>query len=295
MSQVMSDRSILEIEALPFWTGPIKVWPLTGGTTNRNYGVQQADGQRFAVRLGQDLPHHGVMRFNEQAAAKAAAKVSISPRIYFTAPGVMVSRLLPGRALSPDEVRDPANLPRIVALIKRCHDGMRKHLTGPLLAFWVFHVNRSYLQALAKCTGLLTDELTRLTELNTELEHRVGQVDIVYGHNDLLAANIFDDGARLWLLDWDYAGFNTPLFDLANLSSNNGFQRGDDAALLEQYFGAPQAEDVVDRFKALKCASLLRETLWGAVSGESSSLEFDFGAYTQDYLSRLNVAVADLG
>jgi thiamine kinase-like enzyme len=291
----MSDRSILEIEALPFWTGPIKVWPLNGGTTNRNYGVQQADGQRFAVRLGQDLPHHGVMRFNEQAAAKAAAKVSVSPRIYYTAPGVMISRLLPGRALSPDEVRDPANLSRIVALIKRCHEGMQRHLAGPLLAFWVFHVNRSYLQSLAKSTGMLTDELPRLAELNTELEQRTGKVDIVYAHNDLLAANIFDDGARLWLLDWDYAGFNTPLFDLANLSSNNGFKPADDRALLDFYFGAAPAADVLDTFKTLKCASLLRETLWGAISAESSSIVCDFASYAQDYLNRLNAAVTELG
>ncbi|NBP95332.1 MAG: choline kinase, partial [Gammaproteobacteria bacterium] len=41
------------------------------------------------------------------------------------------------------------------------------------------------------------------------------------GHNDLLAANFIDDGHRLWLIDWDYAGYNSPLFDLANLAANN--------------------------------------------------------------------------
>ena len=93
----MTDRAVLEVEALPFWTGPITVWPLHGGITNRNYGVQQSDGQLFAVRFGQDLPQHGVMRFNEQAAARAAAEAGVSPKIHFTAPGVMISRLLPGR------------------------------------------------------------------------------------------------------------------------------------------------------------------------------------------------------
>ena len=68
-----------EVEALPFWTGKIKIWPLTGGITNRNYGVEQDDGRRFAVRLGKDIPEHGVMRFNEQAAARAAAAAGLSP------------------------------------------------------------------------------------------------------------------------------------------------------------------------------------------------------------------------
>jgi thiamine kinase-like enzyme len=295
MSDIMGDRGVMEVEALPFWTGPIKIWPLAGGITNRNFGVQDENGVRYAVRLGQDLPHHGVMRFNEQAAARAAAKASISPRIFYTAPGVIVSRLLPGRTLTQEEIRQPENLARIIALIKRCHTGMNATLSGPLLAFWVFHVNRSYVGTLSKSSNLVSKELPRLAELNEELERRAGKVDIVFGHNDLLAANIFDDGARLWLLDWDYAGFNSPLFDLANLSSNNGFYPSDDAALLEQYFEQPVDDATIDSFKAFKCASLLREALWAAVSEESSTIDFDYGAYTQENLARLEVALTDLG
>ena len=38
-----------------------------------------------------------------------------------------------------------------------------------------------------------------------------------------LAANFIDDGQRLWLVDWEYAGFNSPLFDLGGLASNSEF------------------------------------------------------------------------
>ena len=289
----MVDRGLLEVEALPFWKGPIKIWPLEGGITNRNYGVQNAEGQRFAVRLGQDRPEHGVMRFNEQAAARAAARAGISPKIFYTAPGVMVSRLLPGRSLKPDEVQRPENLLRIAALLRRCHTAMGPFLHGPLLAFWVFHINRSYAQFLKD--SRIAGQLAWLMEANDTLESRIGKVEIVFCHNDLLAANLFDDGARLWLLDWDYAGFNTPLFDLANLSSNNGFFPADDTRLLELYFDAPVDAQNLAGFKALKCASLLRETLWSAVSEQSSRIAFDYATYTRDNLGRLNVAVADLG
>jgi len=295
MSELMGDRGILEVEALPFWHGPIKVWPLTGGHNNRNYGVQQADGQRFAVRLGQDMPQHGVMRFNEQAAARAAAKAGISPKIFYTAPGVLVSRLLPGRSLTPEEVRLPHNLPRIVALMKRCHAAMAGHLRGPLLAFWPCHVNRCYLDTLQQAHARLTPELPRLLTLNAALELRIGRPHMVYTHNDLLAANIFDDGARLWLLDWDFGGYNAPLFDLANLSSNNGFFPADDALLLEDYFGAPPQAPTHEKFRAYKCLSLLREALWSAVSELSPAHDFDYAAYTADNLLRLDVAVAELG
>lgn len=289
---MMGDRGLIEVESLPFWTGPIKIWPLEGGITNRNYGVQQADGQRFAVRLGQDRPEHGVMRFNEQAAARAAARAGISPKIFYTAPGVMVSRLLPGRALKADEVNRPENLLRVAALLRRCHTSLSPFLKGPLLAFWVFHINRSYAHGLHNWR--LAEHLPRLLETNDMLESRIGKVEIQFCHNDLLAGNLFDDGARLWLLDWDYAGFNAALFDLANLSSNNGFYPQEDAALLEAYYGRRFEKEEYDVFLAFKCASLLRETLWSAVSELTSDLAFDYARYTDDYLVRLDLALAEL-
>jgi thiamine kinase-like enzyme len=111
-------------------------------------------------------------------------------------------------------------------------------------------------------------------------------VTIVFGHNDLLAANLIDDGQRLWLIDWDYAGFNSPLFDLANLASNNEFTPELESVLLESYFGAPPAAPLSRAFAAMQCASLLRESLWGAVSRLTSSIDFDYAAYTRDYLQR---------
>ncbi|OYV38037.1 MAG: hypothetical protein B7Z80_11200, partial [Rhodospirillales bacterium 20-64-7] len=217
------DPGIAEVQSLPFWTGPISIWPLTDGPDNRSYGVQQADGQRFAVRLGRDRPQHGIMRFNEQEAARAAAKSGISPRIQYAQPGVLVSRMLPGRSLEAAEVREPENLARIVALLQHCHTGMAKFLTGPLLSYWVFHANRSYASALERACNRMSDELPRLLSLNDALERRVGKVEVAFTHNSLTAGNIFDDGARLWLLDWERAGFNTPIFDLSYLSASNGF------------------------------------------------------------------------
>jgi thiamine kinase-like enzyme len=285
------DDDLAAVAALPFWQGGIKIWPLHGGITNRNYGVEQEDGQRFAVRLGKDIPQHGVMRFNEHAAASAAAKAGISPKVFFAEPGVLITQLLSGRTLTPEETRLAENRRRIVALLKDCHAGQCLH--GPLLAFWVFHINRSYATDLTSYGSRIATRLPMLMALNARLEQQVGPVDIVFGHNDLLAANIFDDGARLWLLDWDYAGFNSALFDLANLSSNNGFAASEDATLLQEYYSV--VTDATWRgFKAMKCASLLREALWSAISELHSKVDFDYVAYTDEYFDRLDNAVKAL-
>lgn len=294
MDELTGDRGLIEVESLPFWTGPIKIWPLEDGLTNRNYGVQQADGQRFAVRLGQDKPEHGVMRFNEQAAAKAAARAGISPKIFFTAPGVIVSRLLPGGSLKPGEVQHPENLLRIVALARRCHTAMASFLQGPLLAFWVFHVNRSYAAGLRKAGSRLDDDLSWLMEVNDKLEQRAAKVDITFCHNGLLAENVFDDGARLWLLGWDHAGFNAPLFDLANLSSSNGFFPNDDETLLRSYYDAAPDRAVYDAFQTFKCAALLRELLGSATMEQSLDVSLDKVGQTDDCMARLETALAAL-
>ena len=117
---------------------------------------------------------------------------------------------------------------------------------------------------------------------------------MVFGHNDLLPANFIDDGKRLWLIDWDYAGFNSPLFDLGNLCSNNEVAPEDEDWLLEAYFERPLDADLRRRYRAMKCASLLRETLWSMVSEIHSTLDFDYAAYTSDYLARFERAFAEL-
>ena len=275
------------VRALPIWSGGITISPLGGGITNHNLLV--VDGlKRFVVRLGEDIPVHGVMRFNELAAARAAHTAGLSPEVVYTAPGVMVSTCLQGRSLDPADVRDPAKLPAIVDLVRRCHLDVPRHLRGPVLAFWVFQVIRSYLGTLREGTCRIGPRLAGLEQAASRIEVLVGPVTIVFAHNDLLAANLFDTGDRLWLLDWDYAGLNSPLFDLANLASNNEFSPEQDLSLLQLYFAEEASPARILTFEAFKCASLLRETLWSAVSEIHSHIPFDYPAYTDENLARFD-------
>ena len=56
-------------------------------------------------------------------------------------------------------------------------------------------------------------------------------------HNDLLNANFIDDGRRIRIVDWEYAGMGDVFFDLANFSVNHGFGPDERAALLSAYVG----------------------------------------------------------
>src|SRR5262249_6199080 len=132
--------------------------------------------------------------------------------------------------------------------------------------------------------------LPALAEAAAALERAVGPIDLVFGHNDLLPANLIDDGTRLWLVDWEYAGFNSPLFDLANLASNCELQEADERWLLESYFAAPPDATLWRRYRAMKCASLLRETMWSMVQETHGTVAFDYAAYTAEYRARFHAA-----
>ncbi len=148
---------------------------------------------------------------------------------------------------------------------------------------------RNYLARLSEgFDGELRQRLAEYAVLADLLERAVGPVEIVFGHNDLLAANWIDDGQRLWLIDWDYAGFNSPLFDLANLSCNNAFDAAQDHVLLHAYFGQPPDADCQRAFLAMRCASALRETLWALVSQKVSTIDFDYRGYALNWSRQID-------
>ncbi len=154
----------------------------------------------------------------------------------------------------------------------------------------MFQVLRDYAGTLRDGGSRMLPELPRLLEIAERLEDEVGPVRLIFGHNDLLPANFIDDGERLWLVDWDYAGFNSPLFDLGGLASNNQLDPEQEAWVLGAYFGAPADEALLRRYRAMKCASLLRESMWSMVSEIHSTLDFDYVAYTDENLARFESA-----
>ena len=206
----------------------------------------------------------------------------------------MVLEFIEGRALEAIDVADPRMLERIIPLVRRCHVEIPKYFRGPAMVFWVFHVIRDYAHTLREKGCRIGSDLPRLLEVAERLELIVDRISLVFGHNDLLAANFIDDGERIWLIDWDYAGFNSPLFDLGGLASNNELPIEMESLLLDLYFEGRKTDEILHRYRAMKCASLLRETMWSLVSEETSTIVFDFKAYSDANLQRFERAWADL-
>ena len=111
-------------------------------------------------------------------------------------------------------------------------------------------------------------------------------------HNDLLNANFIDDGHRLRIVDWEYAGMGDVFFDLANFSVNHELDEADRELLLEAYFGAVRPADR-RVLELMRYMSDFREAMWGVVQAAVSDLDFDFAAYADEHFARLERTAAE--
>jgi len=272
-----------KIKSLPIWKNLENIEPLEGGITNLNFLVSDS-GSKSVVRLGSDIPEHLVYRSNEIIVSEAAYQIGVSPKLIYNEPGVLVLEFIESKTLEPKTVRE--NLNKIVPIIRKIHDEIPNKLSGQPQIFWVFYVIKYYSNYLLNNNSSHISLIPSLLKKAEKLEKLSSPREIVFGHNDLLAANFLDDGSKIWVVDWEYGGFNDPLFDIGGLSSNNDLDENLENEVLEMYFKEKPSKDLIIKYNAMKTASLLRETMWSMVSEITSKIEFNYAEYTSDNLRK---------
>jgi thiamine kinase-like enzyme len=274
------------IRALPIWKGAIDITPLVGGITNHNYVVTDAQCKRV-VRIGADIPEHHISRKIEGSVNRAAHLAGVAPAIRYQTYGALVMDYLEARTLTAADICDDAQFDAVLDIVTRAHRSIPLHLRGTAPLFWVFHTLRDYAATLVeRGSAHMTADLMQDA---VELEAEVGAINLVFGHNDLLPGNFMHDGSRMWMIDWEYAGFNSPLFDLGALA-NAGLTHAQESRMLKTYFGKPPTADLWHRYRAMKAASALREAMWSMVQEVHSTLPVDYAAYTATNLATYRAA-----
>jgi thiamine kinase-like enzyme len=94
-------------------------------------------------------------------------------------------------------------------------------------------------------------------------------------NNDLLAANFVDDGVRIRLIDYEYAGNNDACFELGNTVQECLFDRDRTEALVAAYFGEVTREKLA-RVRLQAVVAQYGWSLWGCIQHAASTLDFDF-------------------
>jgi thiamine kinase-like enzyme len=260
------------LQRLPRLGQPLEVTELAGGLTNHNYRVRTATHD-VVVRIsppGTELL--AIDRGHEWHNSTVAASVGVGAPVidYLKGEGVLVVGYLPGRTYGAVDVA--ANLPRVAATARRLH-------AGPPFAsrFDMFEVQRGYLRIVLERGYAVPDGYDALAPAAARIEAAltVDPEPLVPCHNDLLAANVIDDGGDLRFIDYEYSGMNEASFELGNLINESQLDHDHLVALVEAYHGEV-TERLVARAELWGLAGRWAWTLWGAIQHGVSSVDHDF-------------------
>lgn len=270
------------LDGIPVLAGQARhVTRLPGGLTNTNLRVRTGTGLDVVVRLsdpGTGLL--GVDRHAEFVNTLAAAGTGVGAPVvdYLGGRGILVVAFLPGRTWGDADVA--ANLPRLATALRRLHSA-----PGFVGRFDMTALRREYRRVVEQQGFALPpgyDDLEPVAE-RAEAALAARPEPLVPCHNDLLAANVLDDGGDLRIIDYEYSGMNEPSFELGNAAAEAGL---DHEALAELCAVYHARRDPGDAARAELWGFLARYgwTLWGVIQEGRGEIDFDFRAWATEKL-----------
>jgi len=215
---------------------PRRLEPLPGRSTDLRVKVTTPD-RAAVVRLRRTDRREPLTDLAaEPENARRAAESGASPPVLASLPhlGALVVSWVDGRALTPMDLHRPDTLVRTAATLRRLHSGPRF-----VRDVDVFELRERYLRVVGQRGHLLPDGYLEMSPTVARVREALAarREGTVPCHNDLVAANIIDDGQRLWLVDLEYAGDNDPCFDLGTLAGENDLELDRLELLVDSYYG----------------------------------------------------------
>jgi thiamine kinase-like enzyme len=290
----LHDELVRAMQKVPELAGrDLTLTPISGGITNRNFRVDASGtSEQWVIRLaGNDTHLLGISREVEHAATVAAAGIGVGPEVtaFIRPEGYLVTRFIVGSPVSDEAVRRPETLRRVADSLRRIHDGPA--IPGLFVPLRICDAYR----ALAVARGVpIPREYDEAAAIGRRIEAAflADPIELRPCHNDLLNANFIDDGNRIRIIDWEYAGMGDPFFDLGNFSINHELTAAQERILLEAYDGDVRAPRLA-RLILMRVVSDFREAMWGVLQQGISALDVDFVGYASSRFDRLLANAAD--
>jgi thiamine kinase-like enzyme len=261
-----------------------EVEKLPGGLTNVNLKVTTSE-RAVVVRIPQ--PGSELLAIDRRAEhenSRAAADAGVgAPVLEFREdPCLLVIGFLQGRTFTDDDLRDGSHLARVAAACRQLHSGERF-----VSDFDMFEVQKNYLDIVQEHGFRLPDRYLELADRAEQIQRvlRATPTQTVPCNNDLLAGNFIDDGTKLWLIDYEYAGNNDACFELGNIWSEAGLSPEQLEELMEAYDGQ-LLQHRVARARLWGLMSKYGWTLWGSIQHSVSDIDFDFWAWGMEKYER---------
>lgn len=265
-----------------------------GGLTNRVYRVETG-GRNYLLRI----PGQGTEEYIDRAAEKhdalAAAQAGVSARVlhFDVDTGVMLAEYIDGVTLDAERFADAGAVRRSAEALKRLHGSCQPFQRR----FEVFEQIDEYLALVESLDASVPDGYAQVRDRAAEVRRvlEAKPAKLAPCHCDPLAENFIDTGSQVYIVDWEYAGNNDPMWDLGDLSVEAGFDGDRDELLLATYFGGRPPADQVGRMVAYKMLCDLLWTLWGVVQHANGNPAEDFWSYAVNRFERCQRLMAEPG
>ncbi len=272
--------ALAAIPAFAGYKGPLE---RLGGLTNLVYRAGEA-----CLRIPGKGTEEYINRANEGVAAREAAKAGVSPDVlhFDGATGLMVTRFIGGaETMSPEKFKTRPGSPA------RAGEAFRKlHRSGAVFPFRfeLFAMIDDYLKVLSTRDVALPagyhDVVREAGAVRAALDAH--PAPLAACHCDPLCENFLDTGERMWIVDWEYAGMNDPLWDLGDLSVEGRFDAAQDEEMMRAYFGGEPRPAKRGRVVIYKAMCDLLWTLWGLIQLANDNPADDFRAYADNRFAR---------
>ena len=235
-----------------------------GGLTNRTYKVECDNGIVITVRIPGEGTEELICRDDERKSTELACRIGIdSELLYFGTDGTKIMHYInDAETMSALKLREEDKIQMIADIFRTLHNCNED--TG--VPFEVFDMATNYENIICQYNIEMFDDYHDVKECIMKIKSLVDNQDIIKKvpcHNDSLCENWVYGEGKLHLIDWEYAGMNDAMWDLADISIEAEYTDENDIDLLKKYFQGDPTKYQMQRFVANKLYLDYLWTLWG--------------------------------
>jgi thiamine kinase-like enzyme len=208
---------------------------LTHGLTNESYHLKFSKDEYVIKFFNHEAIDLGIDHKKEMRILGRLEELNIAPIIIYIDldEEFSIARWIDGQYWSHDDFDDDVHIHQLMSRIKELHSVDTEGLHHQDLITCI----QAYRDKLD--VNSVAPQLMRQRLLDRAIEIITASEDLVAPclcHNDLLHTNILkNDG--LHFFDWEFAGVNSPLFELAVLCVANNLNTTQEEKVLQGYFG----------------------------------------------------------
>lgn len=235
-----------------------------GGLTNRTYKVECDDSRIITVRIPGEGTEELICREDERKSTELACKIGIDSKLlYFGEDGTKIMHYInDAETMSASKLREDEKIQMIADIFRILHNCNED--TG--VSFEVFDMATSYENIIEQYSIEMYEDYNYVKESVMKIKSLVDNQEVIKKvpcHNDSLCENWVYGEGRMFLIDWEYAGMNDAMWDLADVSIEANYSDENDMNLLRKYFENEPTKYQMQRFIANKLYLDYLWTLWG--------------------------------